>query len=176
MKIGDKNNRLLYIKESPKRAKSTHKYGYFLCDCGKTKEMLIGHVKYGRSKSCGCYHKEVVSREDGLGVEFDLYSTYRSKAKERDYSFELALDEFLSLTKQDCFYCGQIPSNVKKNPRNGTQYVYNGVDRKDNSLGYISTNVVPCCIDCNRSKSVRSYDDYLDWITKSYKRLCESRF
>lgn len=61
MKIRDKNNRLVYIKESLKRI-GGNKYGIFKCDCGKEKEISLSHVKAGNTKSCGCYLKDKLER------------------------------------------------------------------------------------------------------------------
>ena len=33
-------------------------YGRFVCTCGTTKEVLIGHVTRGRVQACGCLQKE----------------------------------------------------------------------------------------------------------------------
>lgn len=44
-----------------------------------------------------------------------------------------------------------------------------GLDRKDNSLGYVVGNVVPCCATCNTEKGgTISYDEY-EWLWK-YRR------
>ena len=33
----------------------------YQCECGTVKEMYIGHVLQGRSRSCGCLHREVIA-------------------------------------------------------------------------------------------------------------------
>ena len=34
----------------------------FLCECGTIKELWIGHVIHGKTQSCGCLHKEIISK------------------------------------------------------------------------------------------------------------------
>lgn len=74
------------------------------------------------------------------------YKRYQTGAEERNLSFNLSLEEFDNLTKQNCFYCGEIITNEF-----GEQI--NGIDRLDSSIGYESGNVVPSCFICNRMKS-----------------------
>lgn len=48
---------LKFIKDSPNKG-----YGYFECSCGHIKEIRSDHVKYGKTKSCGCLHKKLASK------------------------------------------------------------------------------------------------------------------
>jgi hypothetical protein len=45
-------------------------------------------------------------------------------------------------------------------PRGG----FNGIDRVDNSKGYILGNCVPCCSWCNRAKADGTLAKFMDWI------------
>ena len=78
---------------------------------------------------------------------------YRRKAASRGIQFELTEEEFFALTSSDCFYCGEKPSRTNKASDRYGHYVYNGVDRVDNSVGYATANCVPCCANCNYKKS-----------------------
>ena len=49
------------------------------------------------------------------------------------------------------------------------RYIYNGVDRKDNNLGYTIDNCVPCCHRCNSMKSNLSYQNFIQHISNIYK-------
>ena len=59
--IEPKYNRLTLVEElEPIRyAKSTARKFLCRCDCGNKKEVLLGHLKSGKIKSCGCYNSEV---------------------------------------------------------------------------------------------------------------------
>jgi hypothetical protein len=56
------------------------------------------------------------------------------KKKGRDN--DIPLDVFTSLIQAPCDYCG-------------TTEEARGLDRLDNSLGHLLSNVVPCCASCN---------------------------
>jgi len=127
-----------------------------ICECGVVKLYDINDLKKGSTNSCGCFRRQnqslVKRAPEGIAALNSLYKSYKFKcAKDRNYDFELTMDEFKILTKNNCYYCGKIPSQVKKSKC--SQYVYNGIDRVDNSLGYTTSNTVACCKDCNSKKS-----------------------
>jgi hypothetical protein len=139
------------------------------CDCGGTKIVRGQSLRQGRCKSCGCLHKEstrpnkLASGEAAMNI---LYSRYRRDASNRGYAWSLSKDCFESVTKKNCYYCGVPPSSVFTRVALNGEYVYNGIDRIDNSLGYTEENVVPCCSTCNRMKSDMSKDSFLSHVEK----------
>lgn len=58
---GERFGRLTIIKEVAPRKYNTHIERRVLCkcDCGNTKEVSLYPLIYGRTFSCGCYHKEL---------------------------------------------------------------------------------------------------------------------
>lgn len=56
--VGNKYNRLTILDTLDVNGIAAYKC---LCDCGVIKNIGASQVKYGHSKSCGCYQKEVVS-------------------------------------------------------------------------------------------------------------------
>ncbi len=56
--------------------------------------------------------------------------------------FSITLEEYLEFIKQPCYYCNQDISNSSGS----------GMDRIDNTKGYLLSNVNPCCQDCNRRR------------------------
>jgi hypothetical protein len=96
-----------------------------------------------------------------------LYRDYIKRAKTAGLIFNLTRDEFRALTKQPCNYCGREPKNIgRKIRRHPDSYVYNGVDRVDNSCGYVLENCVSCCEICNRAKKDLTLDDFKVWISE----------
>lgn len=85
------------------------------------------------------------------------YISYKASANVRGHSFELQKEEFVSLITGDCHYCGKKESN--------------GIDRKDSSIGYTTSNAVPCCKTCNYMKGTLKYDDFLNHISVIYKNI-----
>jgi len=78
--------------------------------------------------------------------EVNRWRDYRHEAKRRGLVFELSRELFRRLIRTPCHYCGRAGG---------------GVDRVDSSLGYVFTNVVPCCTTCNLGKREQSYDDFV---------------
>jgi len=155
--------------------KRNRQYAQWLCqcDCGNTKIVLANKLKMGFTRSCGCLQKELLSnrqkKEPGVAAFTFLYGCYKSQAKRRGLSFDLTKEQFAVLTKQSCYYCGECPVHniIRTRWMNGA-YVYNGVDRLDNSIGYTVSNCVPCCGDCNQMKTDHSLSEFLDRVSKIY--------
>jgi len=110
----------------------------------------------------------------------DLYSQYKRNAKVKQREFSLSKEEFRTLTSSNCSYCGIPPFSIWVVHRERSEtvienekYIYNGIDRIDNALGYILENSITCCKYCNIAKHDRSYRDYLDWVRRSYEHQKE---
>lgn len=71
------------------------------------------------------------------------YKDYNRRAMNKNIAFEITKDEFNEIKEKDCYLCGKKNSNIHKN----------GVDRINNELGYIISNVKSCCGDCNYMKN-----------------------
>ncbi len=98
---------------------------------------------------------------------------YRGSARRRGLAFELTKEEFARMTKENCWYCGAQPSQVARDGSAQTKsiYLYNGIDRVDNKVGYILGNCVPCCSMCNRMKSVYHCEDFIAQIRRIVNNL-----
>jgi len=95
---------------------------------------------------------------------------YENKCFKRKREFSLSIEEFYSLIKKECHYCGSSPNQEIKRPKSKkTQIKYNGIDRVDSSKGYVLSNCVPCCKLCNRSKSDLQIDKWKDHIIRIVK-------
>ena len=99
-----------------------------------------------------------------------LISVYRHSAKKRGYCFELTREQFAELTKQNCWYCGVKPSQIKHEDRRKSLhrgfYLYNGIDRMDNNQGYTEANCIPCCSRCNKMKGILSGEDFIGQVRR----------
>jgi len=78
-----------------------------------------------------------------------ILGKYKSNAKVRNLKFKLTLKELIKFIYSPCHYCGELP-----NPTNG-------IDRKDNNIGYLKENCLPCCKGCNRLKRATEYKEFL---------------
>lgn len=100
-----------------------------------------------------------------------LFSHYRQAAKQRGIPFTLTKDDARALFEGNCAYCGVQPSNNWSDKNLAGEYVWNGIDRVDNSLGYTLDNCVSCCTACNFAKGSRSAEEFKQWIWNAYKYL-----
>jgi len=98
-----------------------------------------------------------------------LLATYKAAAKRRGHEWGLDEDEFFIIVKQACHYCGELPQERKDSKRYNGGFVCNGIDRKDNTRGYLLDNALPCCFPCNRAKSTMGYQEYRDFLVKAGK-------
>lgn len=132
-------------------------------NCGLVREK-VGLI------TSGCRNCSLREKED-CGLR-KLMGTYLINSRKNCREFSLTLEEFKKLTSGLCYYCGAKPSFVSKTHNKTTwgNYNYNGIDRKDNSTGYIYENCVTCCFICNRAKNNMVFNDFVNYI----KNTCQS--
>ena len=170
---------LLTVLSLTNKRKYTKNHPVWLCRCKCGKEKELTYVELCSAKSCGCLRKRCLEtfgeRNKGKSPHCTLplgESTFRSilacykkSAKKRGYEFCLTKEEFRQLILQPCFYCGTKHSNLfKDRHREGGNLWYNGLDRINNSIGYIFSNCISCCRVCNRAKDILSQEEFFSWI------------
>lgn len=74
------------------------------------------------------------------------YSKLKSHVKEENRELDLTEEEFIQITTKSCYYCNDNFRNPKEHGR--------GLDRIDNSKGYILNNVLSCCKICNSTRGM----------------------
>jgi hypothetical protein len=130
------------------------------CDCGKRRWVPTGSLISGVTKSCGCIRQ----RPSGYAARNVVLKRYKRHAIERNLSWQLSDDHFDELTQARCFYCNQLP--VKRQRSKNGSFVYNGIDRRNNSLGYTKRNVVACCSICNHAKGTMTLSEFRHWVAR----------
>lgn len=80
------------------------------------------------------------------------YKKYIREAGKRGLLFDLTPEEFFTLIAGRCKYCERTPEEA-----NGM-----GIDRVDNSVGYIKSNCVSCCEADNRAKLIQTVKEYIE--------------
>jgi hypothetical protein len=172
-RTGERFGRLVITGKAP----GSRKCWWVRCECGTVKTVLYNNLR--TTKSCGCWKQEGTYQKDNSGVEFGestryfVLDRYKRDAAKRGYAWSLTDKQFYELTSSACHYCGQPPSNIKKNDYNKGDFVYSGIDRRDNVVGYEPCNVVPCCCVCNRSKDVMTEKEFLNWVGRVFKHGTE---
>ena len=162
---GQRFGRLLVLARDPIR----HRYvgggralkWQCVCDCGREVSVLVGSLRNGNSTSCGRFRCRSRTKPAGMAMAWVTYKRYRKNAATRGLSFKITFEQFVALTKQSCAYCGDEPKQETFRLGSHGAYVYNGLDRIDNVLGYSITNVVPCCKSCNFFKGILPVAEFL---------------
>ena len=117
-------------------------------------------------------------------IEKLLYRKYKDRAKANNIPFNIGMELFTYLIYQNCYYCNGEPSNIAKDryKKNNKEYrddntfiFYNGIDRKENSVGYVKDNVVPCCKYCNSAKMDRPLADFISHIKQIYNNFAKDK-
>jgi len=146
-------------------SKRGHALWHCLCSCGSAIEATTGKLMKFQVTSCGCYRTERARKrlrgEPGQSGLTTLFSSYRQSAKQRGLVFNLTLEEFITLSKGDCAYCGTAPQQMRTRgndeiARRHAAYWHNGIDRVDNTKGYVIDNCKSCCRECNYVKKDRT--------------------
>jgi hypothetical protein len=127
-------------------------------------------TKCKKLKACSDFHKDR-TQQDGLyssckeckslyGLRIQkvfspsrLFKQYRANAKHSDRLFNLTINDFAQLEKLECYYCGENTKIL-------------GYDRVDNNIGYLKSNIVPCCDICNYMKSDLATEQWVKHIER----------
>lgn len=102
----------------------------------KSNEYYLTHKEERRE-----YHRSIRGR----------YAYYKSNSKIRGREFTITFEQFESIVNQECFYCGE------------SGY---GIDRIDNSKGYIIDNILSCCSMCNFMKHKLNFNEFIEQCNK----------
>lgn len=142
---------------------------YCKCDCGKFKLVCFGHLISSKIRSCGCLYKRIAYKKLSYGeaARNHVIHRYKYQAKRRGLIWSLTLEQLIALFNGNCYYCGIEPNNFSSNLNKKKFYggfIYNGIDRVDNSKGYEIENVVTCCRRCNECKKASTKEDFLKWV------------
>jgi hypothetical protein len=142
-----------------------------LCDCGNIYYVRSTSLLCGNTKSCGCLGNGYRSNKlhSGESSFNDLYTKYRLQAKRKNIDFSISKEEFKSLTSGNCYICGIEPQYINRKKRTNGYYTYNGIDRVDNSKGYIFDNCMSCCQVCNFRKNKMELKNLLAWVKRVYE-------
>lgn len=151
---------------------------YWFCSCKcndkiRSKPYKANSIKSGKSLSCGCLHVEAMALKRKNELHHALwnqkYLAYKNNARSRNRSFELTVQDFKEIALSPCAYCDRLM--VNKAESDWDILYYNGIDRKNNMLGYTKENSVSCYGDCNMLKGKFTYEKFLNLIKMIYHNL-----
>ena len=176
--IGKKFERWFILDFIEYRGKKCKQYWLCLCDCGKIVEVRGDGLCNGTSRSCGCLKNEEFGlrtrgnklrrKAYGEAALNTIYGSYKIGAKKRNHEFDLSKNEFKRLISKNCYYCDKKPKQIRKQKDTYGEYIYNGIDRVNNKLGYNKKNCVTCCKFCNIMKLDLTQKEFYKHIEKIY--------
>lgn len=146
------------------------------CDCGNFH--LVRAERYKHIKRCS-KHCHINKEEADLNHFYKTYERIcrRRKQRKTPTPFNLTRPQFDALVQANCAYCGKEPVERRRRQgaygQNWRYYKLNGIDRKDNSLGYDHSNCVSCCPECNEVKWGMDYDKWLNWLNRMSAFWCQ---
>ena len=146
-----------------------HRTRIYVIECNNCKHTIIGNANTFKSPCKKCSYKKSGNLQD---LRLQVLYKYKYNAEKRNYEFSLTNEEFFFLIEQECYYCGTSPETVWKSHRKEhNTVIYNGIDRKNNDLGYTLENSCSCCKRCNYFKNNISLDDFKNLVTKWSERV-----
>jgi len=93
------------------------------------------------------------------------YSKLKTNAKQRGIIVKISLNEYKEVVKFPCYLCGGESLELSFG---------HGIDRVDNSVGYLLENVKACCGICNKMKMDSSLEDFIQRIKRIVKNYGNS--
>jgi len=151
-----------------------HRWWGCVCECGTRFAARSREIDRGHTQSCGCLQAEVRGAKgghnklaEGVASRNELLASYKKSARDRGLEWGLSDAEFVALIANPCCYCMSPAAKVRK-PNSGVNggFTYSGIDRVDSKLGYVTSNVVACCWDCNRAKGALGVAEFLAWVDR----------
>lgn len=168
---GEKFGRLTAIQPTEKRWRKNIVW-LFKCDCGRDAELPLGEVVALKRQSCGCKRK-YTDREEAMWTKTKTNALRRSG--HYGCTSDLNLSAYISITTQNCFYCGAKPKIPVIDKTSDLRSVRNTLDRINPQLGYLESNVLPCCLRCNQAKSDMSYMEWVNFLIEAHEHFIESQ-
>ena len=125
-----------YKAKKAEYMKEYSKSDSFKASCSAWSKSEAGKESSRRYRSSDGGRAKKVSRSSR--PEYRYYQ-YKRDAGRRGIEFNLTFDQFMVLWRKPCTYCTSSIETI-------------GIDRVNNSVGYVEANIVPCCKICNKMK------------------------
>lgn len=139
-------NRLTIVKrlENDKHRRKTWEC---ICVCGTTVARTCTSLRLPGYKSCGCYQKELLGRQDhvrwqGIGdIGRTVYSNIKTKAEVRNILFELSHQDIYDLYVLQDRKCALSGVELNICSYHDRENFTASLDRIDSKIGYVKGNV-----------------------------------
>lgn len=134
-----KFNRLTFIRETEPNKHT--KRALFRCDCGNEKIITLRKVIHGETKSCGCLHKEKVTKHGGVSgypCEYKIWQQIKDKCcNPQNLKYHYYADKGITVCEEWLISFENFISDVGARP--AKNYV---LSRIDSNKGFYPEN---CC-------------------------------
>jgi hypothetical protein len=113
-----------------------------ICDCGKITHVFSNNLLRGHTKSCGCIRFSKDYSHHSISSRF--FTQVKRSAKQRNLDFDITPDDLWDIyccQNKKCYYTDLdiIFAKTWQEYESGIQTC--SIDRKDNSIGYIRSNI-----------------------------------
>jgi len=168
--IGQKFGRLLVVNYSyVKAAKSVFKCK---CDCGNDFEVYAATLKSGLTKSCGCLKKEIARGKGYEEISYQFFRRAQKSASERNIEFCITIEDIWEQYIEQRKKCYLSQVDICFFPDyNQPQKQTASVDRLDNNLGYVKSNIVIVHKRINYIKGNMSINELAFWAHRLSENL-----
>lgn len=155
--------------------KSTATKWKLQCPNCNTEDWKFSNTLQGKKYPCKKCYDNSMRRSDMAPAIKRAFMSLKSNAKARNIEVSISEEEFFEIASTSCNYCGSEPVE-KKPPKKWQQSVFlNGIDRINNSIGYIAGNICSCCEQCNWAKKDLSLKEWYLWIDKIIEKRMSSK-
>ncbi len=114
----------------------------------------------------------------GVAMRNSILTHYKYQAKKRGLEWALTEERFDKLVHFPCHYCGRTYTGCASGAvrfsdqghilsKHNGDFLYNGIDRLDNKVGYTVENTVSCCKICNRAKKDMPPDKFVQYLLEA---------
>ena len=160
--------RLTVLREATRGLNNRLRW-YCRCSCGAQLVVFGYYLRMGQTRSCGCLKIDMHSKPAGIAAKNRIKKSYLQNAKTRNIAWNLSDTRFEQIISETCVYCGAIPTNRTTDTKHYLSY--SGIDRVDNTKGYVDDNVVACCSICNHAKSDMTVAAFEVWANRVVQRF-----
>jgi hypothetical protein len=131
-------------------------------------ERAVYSADYRKKNRLLITEKRKKDRKEGLTNKFEKgyaprrFAEYKHDAKKKNRTFEITFEQFMTFWQKPCIYGRCSIKTI-------------GLDRIDSSVGYIISNIVPCCRTHNSMKSNLTHEEFVAMCKKVVDSALEKR-
>ena len=164
--IGKKVGEWTVLGGHTRKDKAQHKYWLCECSCGTVKEVNTNSLLSGQSRSCvSCSldnRRTAISLENTNGVFPQWYlNNVKRRADTKVLKFNLSQSFMTNLYLEQKGLCALTGLEIQTGHKTSSK-MSASIDRIDNSVGYIESNVQLLHKDLNRAKFTFTQEEFIE--------------